>query len=88
MPQAIRSCTSLPADMLNLKDRGLLKKGFIADIVVFNPKTIRDRATFEKPHQYSQGIEYLFVNGQLTIEKGSYNNALPGKPLSPNDKAR
>jgi N-acyl-D-amino-acid deacylase len=81
MTQFIRSCTSLPAEMLGLRDRGLLKKGFAADIVVFNPKTIRDKATFTNPHQYSEGIEYLYVNGVAAIEKGKYNGCLAGKVL-------
>ena len=86
LPQAIRSCTSLPAEALNLKNRGLLKTGYVADIVAFNPKTLKDNATFDKPHQYSQGIEYLFVNGVLTIENGKYNGALAGKPIPGKDR--
>jgi len=81
MEQAIRAATSLPAEMLGLKDRGLLEKGYVADIVVFDPETIRDRATFTEPHQYSEGIEYLLVNGELAIEGGKYTGALAGKPL-------
>lgn len=81
LPQAIRSCTSLPAEMLNLSDRGLLKKGFVADIVVFNPDTLRDLATFAEPHQYSEGIEYLLINGVPVVEHGEYNGQLAGRPL-------
>jgi N-acyl-D-aspartate/D-glutamate deacylase len=81
MEHAIRSATSLPADMLGLADRGRIKQGFAADIVVFDPKTIRDRATYERPHQYPQGIEYVLVNGVPTIHEGRYTGALAGKPL-------
>ncbi len=81
MEQAIRAATSLPADMLGLTNRGRIKQGFAADIVVFDPKTIRDLASYEKPHQYPEGLEYLLVNGVLTINKGRYTGALPGRPL-------
>ncbi|MDD4107793.1 MAG: D-aminoacylase, partial [Prolixibacteraceae bacterium] len=65
MEHAIRAATSMPADMTGLKDRGRLKEGNVADIVIFNPETINDPATYNKPHQYSQGIEYLLVNGDV-----------------------
>jgi N-acyl-D-aspartate/D-glutamate deacylase len=81
MEQAIRAATTMPADMIGLRDRGVIKEGKVADIVVFNPQTIRDIATFEKPHQYSTGIEFLLINGELVIESGIYNEALAGKPL-------
>jgi N-acyl-D-aspartate/D-glutamate deacylase len=81
MEHAIRAATSLPAEMVGLKERGLIKEGFIADIVVFNPETIKDIATFTAPHQYSEGIEYLLVNGVLAIKDGEYTGTLAGKPL-------
>ncbi len=81
MEQAVRAATALPADMLGLKDRGLIKQGFVADIVVFDPETIRDKATFTEPHQYSEGIKYLLVNGRLVLENGEYSGTLAGKPL-------
>ncbi len=81
MEQAIRAATSLPAEMLELDDRGFIKEGYVADILVFNPETIRDKATYQNPHQYSEGIEYLLVNGALTIDKGQYTGALAGEPL-------
>jgi len=81
MEHAIRAATSLPAEMVGLKERGLIKEGFIADVVVFNPETIKDKATFINPHQYSEGIEYLLVNGILTIKDGKYTGTLAGKPL-------
>ena len=80
--QAIRSATGLPADILRLNDRGYLKPGQFADVVVFDPKTYRDTATFEKPHQYATGVKYLFVNGKLAIDGGEYKDGvLAGKPL-------
>jgi N-acyl-D-aspartate/D-glutamate deacylase len=85
---AIRSATSLPAEILGLTDRGVLQKGMAADIVVFDPTKIRDAATFDDPHQYSRGIEYVFVNGQPAIHHGSPTGARPGKALvhSPKQK--
>lgn len=81
LEQAIRSASGLPADILHLKDRGYLKEGQFADIVVFDAKTFRDITTFEKPHQYATGVKYLFVNGKLVIENGKCNETLAGKPL-------
>ncbi|MFC1493528.1 amidohydrolase family protein, partial [candidate division KSB1 bacterium] len=86
MEHAIRAATGLPADMLGLDGRGLIKENYAADIVIFDPNTIRDRATYTNPHQYSQGIKYLFVNGQLVIENDVYNGTLAGKPLKKNEK--
>ncbi|MFC1492817.1 amidohydrolase family protein [candidate division KSB1 bacterium] len=81
MAHAIRAATSLPAEMLGMTDRGMIKEGFIGDIVVFDPDRITDKATFNDPHQYSEGIEYLLVNGKLTIENGEYNGTLAGIPI-------
>jgi N-acyl-D-aspartate/D-glutamate deacylase len=78
---AIRASSGLPADILRLTDRGYLKPGHFADIVVFDAKTYRDVATFEKPHQYSTGIKYLFVNGKTIIDKGEFAEVLAGQPL-------
>jgi len=76
MEEAIRKMTSLPASIIRLKDRGLLKVGFWADIVIFDPVKIKDRATYQKPHQYPVGIESVIVNGGIAVENGklSYNN--------------
>ncbi|MCE9533656.1 MAG: D-aminoacylase [Planctomycetes bacterium] len=79
--QAIRSASGLPADILRITDRGYLKPGYFADVVVFDPKTYRDHATFEKPHQYSTGVKYLFVNGKMVIDDSKYLDVLAGKPL-------
>jgi len=84
MEHAIRAATSQPAKMLGLTDRGLIEKGFIADLVIFDPQNIRDKATFTDPNHYSEGIVYLFVSGELVIEKGEYNGKLAGKTLRMN----
>jgi N-acyl-D-aspartate/D-glutamate deacylase len=79
--QAIHSMTGLPAKILSMCDRGLLKTDMIADIAVFDPKTIQAKATFDHPHQYAVGIRYLFVNGEATIVDGKPTGALPGRAL-------
>jgi len=79
--QAIRSATGLPADILGLTDRGYLKPGQAADIVVFDPNTIIDTATFEKPHQYADGMQYVFVNGVAAVYEGTPTGALAGNAL-------
>jgi len=81
MEQAIRSATGLAAEMLQFNDRGLLKEGYVADIVVFDPETIRDKATFSDPHQYSEGIDYVLVNGTIAVDGGDFTGTLGGKPL-------
>jgi N-acyl-D-aspartate/D-glutamate deacylase len=81
LAQAIRSASGLPADILHLPERGYLKAGYFADVVVFDPKTFRDTATYDKPHQFSPGMQYLFVNGELTIDAGKYTEALAGRAL-------
>ena len=73
--------TSRAAQRVGLKDRGLVKAGLYADITVFNPATVIDRATFEQPHQTSAGIEYVFVNGQLVLKKEQMTSARPGRGL-------
>jgi len=79
LTEAIRRLTSLPADNLKLRDRGRLLPGYYADIVVFDPKTIQDHATFEKPHQYSTGVRDVFVNGVQVLRNGEHTGALPGR---------
>jgi len=78
---AVRKMTSLAAQRVGLADRGLVKPGMYADITVFNPRTVIDRATFEQPHQTSVGIDYVFVNGQRVLNKGQLSNARPGRGL-------
>jgi N-acyl-D-amino-acid deacylase len=81
MEQAIRSASGLPAEMLGFKDRGQIKEGYIADVVVFDPETVTDKATFENPHQYSEGILYVLINGVSVIENGQFTGTLAGSPL-------
>ncbi|MEK7643245.1 MAG: amidohydrolase family protein [Patescibacteria group bacterium] len=79
---AIKKCTSIPAARLGMQDsRGTLKKGYFADVVVFSPEDIKDTATYSSPYQRPKGIDYVFVNGRLTIEKGTFTGALAGKIL-------
>ena len=86
MASAIRSATQLPADILGLTSRGSLVSGNYADVVVFDSKQILDQATFIKPHQYSRGISFLFINGQLAVSDGIPTGALLGRALRPEDK--
>ena len=67
---------------MSLKDRGLIREGLAADLVVFDLATIRDKATFFEPHQYAEGIEYVFVNGVAVVDGGKLTGALPGKVLT------
>ncbi len=82
LPFAIRSSTYLPAQTLGLKDRGLLKPGYFADVLVFDPATFRDQATYESPRVLSTGVRYLTVNGQLAIDNGTLTSTLAGRPLT------
>ena len=66
---------------MKLPERGYLRVGYFADIVVFDPKSFRDKATYEQPHQYSTGVKYLFVNGRLAIDQGKATKELAGKVL-------
>jgi N-acyl-D-amino-acid deacylase len=80
--QAVRSSSGLPADVLGLTDRGYLKPGQFADVVVFDPKTYRDTATFDRPHQYAAGVKWVFVNGTPVVADGEHApQALPGRVL-------
>ena len=81
LEDAIRKFTALPAQRMRLTDRGVLKAGMWADVVVFDPATVRDRATFDNPNQLSEGMEYVLVNGVPVIDQGKMTGALPGKVL-------
>ncbi|WP_288095658.1 D-aminoacylase [Hydrotalea sp.] len=81
LEQAIRRMTSLPAQKFHLQNRGLLLPGYAADIVVFNPDTVTDKATYEKPHQYSEGFKYVVVNGTITLKNGQHTGARNGITL-------
>jgi N-acyl-D-amino-acid deacylase len=88
LEQAIRSASGLPADILKLPERGYLKVDYFADVVVFDPETYRDVATYDKPHQYATGVRYLFVNGTLEIDEGKYTDGLAGKVLRHQSKVK
>lgn len=79
LQEGIRKLTSLPADNLKLKKRGRLKVGHYADVVVFDPEQVRDKATFQEPHQYAEGIIHVFVNGVQVLEQGEHTGAKPGR---------
>src|ERR1700719_2084814 len=81
LPQAIRKLSGLPATNLGLDHRGSLKEGMFADVVVFDPATIADRATFDQPHQYAEGMKHVFVNGIQVIKEGEHTDAKPGRAL-------
>ena len=78
---AIHKMTGLPASNVGLKQRGLLREGYFADITIFDPKTVIDRATFEDPNQYPVGINYVIVNGQIEVDSGRRTPALAGRVL-------
>ena len=79
LEEAIRKLTSLPAGNLKIQDRGLLKEGYYADVVVFDPETIQDHATFAEPHQYATGVVHVFVNGVQVLKEGDHTGAQPGR---------
>lgn len=82
LPTAIKKMTSEPCKKFNIKKRGLIKEGYFADIVIFNHETIIDTATYEEPHKYPIGVEYVIVNGKTTVEKAKHLGAKPGRVLS------
>jgi N-acyl-D-amino-acid deacylase len=79
LEEGVYKMTGLPAKNLKLKNRGLLKQGYFADVVVFDPATIQDHATFQEPHQYSTGVEHVWVNGKQILKEGEHTGALPGR---------
>lgn len=81
LPEAIRRMTSLPADQFQLTDRGRIQSGRFADIVVFDPRTIQDHATYAEPHQYASGVKHVFVNGGQVLRDGEHTGAFPGRAL-------
>jgi len=81
LPEAVYKMTGLPAQRLGLRDRGILREGAVADITVFNPLTVQDRATFEEPHQLPLGIEYVVVSGKIALQQGVPTGALAGRVL-------
>jgi N-acyl-D-amino-acid deacylase len=81
LEEAVRKMTSFPAQRLNIQDRGLLKAGMWADIVVFDPDKVEDKATFAEPQLAPSGIAYVLVNGQVAVRQGQYTGVLAGKVL-------
>ena len=81
MEESVRKMTSAVANRLSIMDRGLLREGLMADVVVFDPAKVIDRATFEQPHQISAGVPYVFVNGTLVVDAGKHTGALPGRVM-------
>jgi N-acyl-D-amino-acid deacylase len=79
LAEGIRRLTSLPAGNLKIRNRGMLKPGYLADVVVFDPDSIQDHATFDKPHQYSTGVSHVFVNGMQVLRNGEHTGAKPGR---------
>ena len=88
LEEAVRKLTSLPADTLRIKDRGRLAVGQFADVVVFDPKTIADRATYEQPHQYAVGMRHVWVNGTHVLKDGEHTGAKPGRVVKGPGTAR
>jgi N-acyl-D-amino-acid deacylase len=81
LEDGVRKMTSLPAQILRLKDRGMLKEGYWADVVVFDPDTVSDPATYQNPQQYAEGVPFVFVNGAAVIDRGNHTGAHPGKVI-------
>jgi N-acyl-D-aspartate/D-glutamate deacylase len=79
LEEAVRKMSSAVATRLSIRERGLLKEGFLADVVVFDPATIRDNATFTEPHQLSTGVRHVFVNGTHVWNDGRHTGAKPGR---------
>jgi N-acyl-D-aspartate/D-glutamate deacylase len=80
-PEAIRKVSGFPAEILGLGDRGLLRPGYWADVVLFDPEQITDLGTYEEPAQYPLGIPYVLVNGELVVDQGEPTGRLPGRAL-------
>jgi len=78
----VRRLSAFPADNLGLAQRGRLAPGYFADVVAFDPLTIRDNATYEQPHQYATGMQYVLVNGVTVLQRGEHTGATPGRVLA------
>ena len=81
LEDAVRKMSAFPAQRIGLADRGVLREGLKADIAIFDPATVADRATFEQPHQYAVGVAQVIVNGQIAFEDGKMTTARPGRVL-------
>ncbi|PYT11572.1 MAG: hypothetical protein DMG59_26000 [Acidobacteria bacterium] len=83
LPFAIHASSALAAQTFHLADRGLLRAGYYADVIAFDPATIADRGTYEHPEVFATGMKYVIVNGRIAVEDGKYTGALAGRPLRP-----
>lgn len=81
LEEAVRKMSSATAQRLGIRDRGLLREGFYADVAVFDPDRVKDMATFEKPHQYAVGVQFVLVNGKIVVDKGKHTGERPGKVI-------
>jgi N-acyl-D-amino-acid deacylase len=81
LEDAVRRMSAFPAQRIGLADRGVLREGMKADIAIFDPATVRDLATFERPHQYGEGVSQVIVNGQVAFDSGRMTEARPGRIL-------
>jgi N-acyl-D-aspartate/D-glutamate deacylase len=81
LEEAVKKMTSITAERFGLNDRGVIREGAWADLVLFNAQTVADRATYNDPHQYPEGIPYIIVNGEVVIDQGEHTGALPGQVL-------
>jgi N-acyl-D-amino-acid deacylase len=81
LPEAVHKCTGFPAEILGLEDRGLLREGLWADVVLLDPERVADTATYDEPEQYPEGLPYVFVNGELAVDEGVFTGQLHGRAL-------
>ena len=88
LPDAVRRLSAFPCDNLRLDRRGRIARGFFADVVIFDPATIRDHATYERPHRYATGVAHVFVNGTPVLRDGEHTGAMPGRVLTPRGTRR
>jgi N-acyl-D-amino-acid deacylase len=84
LEEAIHKMTGLASRRVGLKERGLLREGYFADIVLFDPEKIQDLSTFTEPNQYPRGITYVIINGEIVVDEGTHTGKLAGKPLKKN----
>ncbi|MBW2366609.1 MAG: D-aminoacylase [Deltaproteobacteria bacterium] len=84
LEEAVRKCTSFPAQRMGLRDRGQIKEGYFADITIFNPDTVKEKGTFDNPEQHPDGFTWVLVNGKVVLDNGEHTGVLPGKALRRN----